>query len=221
MVQIGIDEAGRGPLFGRVYAAAAVLPPPPLFDHSRMKDSKRFHSAKKLQQTAEYIKAHAVAWSVQFADESTIDRINIRNATHHAMHAAVRDVMAQLEATQAVSDVLLVVDGNDFQPCMHVVTGGQGEVSTGVRMEQLPHVCEEGGDNKYTMVAAASILAKTARDAYIAELCAAEPTLVARYDLLSNKGYGSKKHMDGIKAHGVTQWHRKSFGPCKAAAPAQ
>ena len=64
----------------------------------------------------------------------------------------------------------------------------------------------------------ASILAKVARDDYIAELCAAEPDLVTRYDLLKNKGYGTKKHMDGIKQHGITKWHRKTFGICKEFA---
>jgi ribonuclease HII len=73
----------------------------------------------------------------------------------------------------------------------------------------------EGGDNKYTSIAAASILAKTERDKYIEELCKENPELVERYDINSNKGYGSKKHMDGIKQYGITKWHRKTFGICK------
>lgn len=222
VVQVGIDEAGRGPLFGRVYAAAAILPPPPLFDHSKMKDSKRFHSVKKLHEAAEYIKAHAFAWSVQYADEATIDRINIRNATHQAMHTAARDVLAQLADRVAAGGVLLVVDGNDFQPCMQVVSVvDEAGAPASASVQQVPHVCVEGGDNKYSMVAAASILAKTARDAYVEALCEEHPVLVERYDLRSNKGYGSKKHMDGIREHGISQWHRKSFGPCKTASVAQ
>ena len=73
----------------------------------------------------------------------------------------------------------------------------------------------EGGDNKYTSIAAASILAKVERDKYIEELCISNPELIEYYGIDSNKGYGSKKHMDGIKQHGITKWHRKTFGICK------
>jgi ribonuclease HII len=73
----------------------------------------------------------------------------------------------------------------------------------------------EGGDNKYTSIAAASILAKVERDSYIEELCIQNPELIEHYGIDSNKGYGSKKHMDGIKQYGITKWHRKTFGICK------
>ena len=208
-IHIGVDEAGRGPLFGRVYAAAVVLPPVDAFDHSRMKDSKRFHSVQKMKDTAEYIKTHARAWSVRWESEETIDRVNIRNATHMAMHAAIQDVMAAM----GDSDSLLVVDGNDFTPLLKPRSTQDGQVV----MAQVPHVCVEGGDNKYTMIAAASILAKVARDEYIESLCTTYPSLVHRYDLQKNKGYGAKRHMDGIHEHGITKWHRRSFGVCKTA----
>ena len=71
------------------------------------------------------------------------------------------------------------------------------------------------GDNTYASIAAASILAKVTRDEYIIQMCKENPELNTRYDLENNKGYGTKKHMDGIKTHGITQWHRKSFGVCK------
>jgi ribonuclease HII len=103
------------------------------------------------------------------------------------------------------------VDGNDFTPFV--------DKSESIMPVPLQHVCIEGGDNTYSCIAAASILAKVARDDYIAELCAAEPELITRYDLLKNKGYGTKKHMDGIKQHGITQWHRKTFGICRGQAP--
>jgi ribonuclease HII len=74
----------------------------------------------------------------------------------------------------------------------------------------------EGGDNKFTPIAAASILAKVERDKYIEELCLENPELAERYGIDSNKGYGSKKHMDGIKQYGITKWHRRTFGICKA-----
>ena len=74
----------------------------------------------------------------------------------------------------------------------------------------------KGGDNKYASIAAASILAKVERDLYIEELCVAHPTLNERYDIASNKGYGTKPHMDGIEKYGITEWHRKTFGICKS-----
>jgi len=206
--EIGVDEAGRGPMLGRVYASAAVLPKTmEEFDHSLMKDSKKFHSEKKIKEVAEYIKQHAIAWSVQYSDEKVIDKINIRNATHKAMHAAIIDVLKQLESKTPSVSILLLVDGNDFTPFI------QNKSSSS---EQLSHVCIEGGDNAYSSIAAASILSKVSRDEYIAELCEANPNLDEYYGILKNKGYGTKKHMDGIKEHGISPFHRKSFGICKS-----
>ena len=75
--------------------------------------------------------------------------------------------------------------------------------------------CIIKGDSTIFSIAAASIIAKVARDTYIEELCSANPELIEKYGIDSNKGYGAKKHMDGIKEHGITIWHRRSFGPCK------
>ena len=77
IIEIGIDEAGRGPMFGRVYAGVVVLPKDDIFNHSLMKDSKKFHSKKKIEQVAEYIKENAIAWAVAYEDENVIDNINI------------------------------------------------------------------------------------------------------------------------------------------------
>jgi len=102
----------------------------------------------------------------------------------------------------------LLVDGNYFNTIhqLNTITN---------KIEMITYNTIEGGDNKYSAIAAASILAKVERDKYIDELCAENPTLVEYYGLNSNKGYGAKKHMEGIKAHGITEWHRKSFGICK------
>jgi ribonuclease HII len=209
--EIGVDEAGRGPMFGRVYAGAVILPKSlEAFQHALMKDSKKFHSEKKIREVAAYIKANALAWAVGWADEGEIDALNIRRATHKAMHQAIEEVIAKQENKK---NILLLVDGNDFTPFIN------GEQQ--VQAQQVQHVCIEGGDNAYSCIAAASILAKVARDDYIAELCAAEPDLITRYDLLKNKGYGTKKHMDGIKKYGITQWHRKTFGICRGATAPQ
>ena len=206
--EIGVDEAGRGPMFGRVYTGAVILPKSlEAFNHALMKDSKKFHSEKKIREVAAYIKANAIAWAVGWADEGEIDELNIRRATHKAMHQAIKEVIAKVENKK---NILLLVDGNDFTPFV---------LKEPATLVPVQHVCIEGGDNTYSCIAAASILAKVARDDYIAELCAAEPDLITRYDLLKNKGYGTKKHMDGIKKYGITQWHRKTFGICRGQAP--
>jgi ribonuclease HII len=204
-IEIGIDEAGRGPMFGRVYVGAVVLPKDSKqFDFSKMKDSKKFHSDKKIKEVAEYIKSHAIAWSVTYAEHNEIDAKNIRRATIDCMHNAVNNIMEKMNKTP--DKLYLLVDGNDFIPMMKL---------SGDSYIQIPHKCIESGDNTYASIAAASILAKVTRDEYIIQMCKENPELNTRYDLESNKGYGTKKHMDGIRTHGISQWHRKSFGLCK------
>ena len=102
----------------------------------------------------------------------------------------------------------LLIDGNYFNPIQYMNQNTK-------KWEQMNHMCVEGGDNAYSAIAAASILAKVERDRYIEELCLQNPTLKEHYAIDSNKGYGAKKHMDGIKEHGITIWHRRSFGICK------
>ena len=201
--EIGIDEAGRGPLFGPVYTAAVVLPKPEsgTFRHEDMKDSKRFHSKKKLHQTAMYIREHAIAYSIQSIEPTVVDAVNIRQAVFQGMHAAIQDVMGQLHIDK---NCLLLVDGNDFLP----YTIFDPTTDT---LRAIPHVTIEGGDNKHTCIAAASILAKDARDAYIADLCVQHPDLITRYGLDTNMGYGTPRHLEGIRQFGITEWHRKTF----------
>jgi ribonuclease HII len=210
IIEIGIDEAGRGPMFGRVYAGVAVLPKDDSFDHSQMKDSKKFHSKKKIEQVAEYIKENAIAWAVEYEDEQTIDEINILQATQSAMHKGIKNVLSQLSKLTDIDydKILLLVDGNYFKP-FTILNKNK------TKLETIKYQMVEGGDNKYTSIAAASILAKVERDTYIDKLCEENPELIEHYGIDSNKGYGSKKHMDGIKQHGITKWHRKTFGICK------
>jgi len=209
VIEIGVDEAGRGPMMGRVYTAAVVLPKDDSFDHSLMKDSKKFHSEKKIKEAAEYIKKNALYWHVSYSDERVIDEINIRNATHKAMHEAIRAVIDDYNSkNESIMLAHLLVDGNDFRPLMVVD-------KEDMTLNQIPHTCIEGGDNLYTAIAAASILAKVERDAYIVDLCEKEPILNERYGLLKNKGYGTKIHMDGINQYGISPYHRKSFGICR------
>jgi ribonuclease HII len=228
LLEIGVDEAGRGPLFGRVYTAAVILPKEgdgngcetekKVFDYHKMKDSKKFTSSKKILEVAEHIKANALAWSVTYNDETTIDKINIRQAVLNSMHQSIKNVMDTYNNVDIGTDTdtgtntnkdkeyFLLVDGNDFKPYLRFQDD---------HFVQVNHTCIEGGDNKYCAIAAASILAKTERDKYIEELCEEHPELKEKYGLEKNKGYGTKQHLDGIKEHGISKWHRKTYGICK------
>uniref|UniRef100_A0A6C0D8J9 Ribonuclease HII n=1 Tax=viral metagenome TaxID=1070528 RepID=A0A6C0D8J9_9ZZZZ len=210
-IEIGVDEVGRGPLFGRVYTAAVILPKDDSFEHSRMKDSKKFTSKQKIQQVAEYIKENAIAWSVTYKDEKTIDEINILQATQQSMHESIKDVLNKINnmsLEKNANQIHLLIDGNYFNTFTIYNQSKQ-------KLDTFNHTCIEGGDNKYSVIAAASILAKVARDSYIEELCYLNPDLIVKYKIDSNKGYGAKAHLDGIKEYGITEWHRKTFGICK------
>lgn len=217
--EVGVDEAGRGPLFGRVYTAAVILPSPACsqpFDFSLLKDSKKFHSEKKIREVSDYIKENAVAWAISYEEPDIIDSMNIRRATLQCMRKSIKSAIEghTLNMKQTggpvptFTDYLLLIDGNDFIPLMNY---NQETEET----DTYTHVCVEGGDNTYACIAAASILAKVARDDYIEKLCDEHPVLDEMYSLRGNKGYGAKKHLDGIREHGITQWHRRSYGICK------
>ena len=214
--EIGVDEVGRGPLFGRVYTAAVILPKDDSFDYSKVKDSKKFHSKKKIEEVSNYIKEKALAWYVSFEDEKKIDEINILQATQLSMHNSILKVREQFNKNlkehgkEENKDYYynLLIDGNYFKPITYLNKKTN-------KIESIPHITVEGGDNKYASIAAASILAKVERDKYIDSLCKENPTLIEYYGINSNKGYGAKKHIDGIKEHGITIWHRRSFGICK------
>jgi ribonuclease HII len=203
--ELGIDESGRGSIVSRVYAAAVVLPKPPSsFEHSWMRDSKKIKSKKKMAELAEYIKNNAVAYSIQYEEADVIDRVNILQANMMAMHKCITEVLQKLNS----HDVHLLVDGNYFKPFTFLE-------ETTESLETLPYTTIEQGDGKYHNIAAASILAKHARDSHILELCKEYPELQERYGLATNMGYGTAKHLRGINVYGITQWHRKSFAPCK------
>ena len=209
--ELCLDEVGRGCLFGRVYVACVVLPKEVgAFDGKDIKDSKKFSSKKKLREKAEYIKEHALTWTISYADAEKVDEINILQATMQTMHEAVKETLSKLGEPR-LSDCLAVVDGNYF----HSYRTFDGTSETIVEM---PSVTIEQGDAKYMGIAAASILAKAARDDWIIELCTQYPELGERYGMETNMGYGTAKHLAGIKEHGITQWHRKTFGEaCKNA----
>ena len=152
-IEIGVDEAGRGPLFGRLYVGAVVLPKNNEFRHDLMKDSKKFSSKKKIKEVAEYIKENAVTWSVEYVEHDVIDAINIRQSVFKGMHQAINTIVEKL----GKDGVFLMVDGNDFKPYSYFD-------DTSEELLTLPHDTFEGGDNRFTNIAAASILAKVSRD---------------------------------------------------------
>ena len=208
-IEIGVDEVGRGPMFGPVYTGAVVLPKDcDEFDYSLLKDSKKFTSRKKLLAAAEYIKEHAIYWSVTCESEKTIDKINILQATLKSMHCSISNILEKMSIDDQ-KNVFLTIDGNQFRPYSVMMED---------ELYSFPHECFKGGDDLYSSIAAASILAKVERDNYILELCEKYPKLKEYYSIDSNKGYGAKVHLDGIRQYGITKWHRKTFGACRAAS---
>ena len=215
LYEFALDEAGRGCLFGRVYIACVVLPKDPnVFigvDGTNIKDSKKFSSKKKLGEVADYIKHNALAWNISWIDSDEIDKVNILQATMKGMHNCIDQVFMDLNNCADLQKCLATVDGNYFQHYRRFDNSNN-------TICELPHITIEQGDAKYMGIAAASILAKNARDQYVIDLCEQYPELVERYGLDTNMGYGTKRHMDGIREHGISQWHRKTFGPlCKSA----
>lgn len=203
--EICIDEVGRGCLFGRAYIACVVLPKDGSFLGNDIKDSKKFTSKKKIKAVSDYIKSAALFWHIEYVESDLIDEINILQAVMRGMHACIRTILTKIGST---SSVMAIVDGNYFKPFTYY-----HEIQEAII--ELPSVTIEKGDAKYIGIAAASILAKVARDEYVQELCLLHTELVTCYGLDTNVGYGTKKHMEGILKNGITQWHRKSFAPCK------
>jgi ribonuclease HII len=209
--EIGIDEAGRGPLFGRLYVAAVVLPEDlTVFANPDIKDSKKIKNKKKMNTLSQYIKENSRAWSIHYIEHDVIDKINIRQAVFQGMHACIKDIIDKLQINPIYEKTFLLVDGNDFKP--YSIFDNEKE-----SLFTIPYETIEGGDNKYIAIAAASILAKCARDNYIDELCIQNPLLCDHYNIHSNMGYGTKAHLEGILKHGVTQWHRLSYARCKGS----
>lgn len=179
VIEAGCDEAGRGCFAGPVFAAAVILPKD--FHHPVLNDSKQL-TASQREELKPFIKANAIAYAVAMVDNDEIDQINILRASFKAMHLAL-DKLKKRPA-------LLLIDGNRF-----------------TSYRKIKHQCIVEGDAKYASIAAASILAKTHRDAYMKRLHKEFP----QYNWKQNKGYGTPEHRDAIKAHGLCLYHRKSF----------
>ena len=137
--------------------------------------------------------------------------MNILQETQKCMHTCIQEIRKQIakknKNKSKESSIHLLIDGNYFNPITYLHPDTK-------KLEVIPYMMVEGGDNKYTCIAAASILAKVERDNYIDHLCVLHPELIEKYSLDTNKGYGAKKHLEGINTYGITEWHRKSFRPC-------
>ena len=178
-MEAGIDEAGRGCYAGPVFAAAVILPKH--FEQPLLNDSKQLKKEQR-DLLRPIIEQESICWAVAMADNNEIDRINILQATYIAMHRCIEQLRVQPNH--------LLIDGNRFKP-----------------YKNFTYDCIVKGDGKYAAIAAASILAKTHRDAYMQALHEEFP----HYDWINNKGYGTASHRAAIDAHGLCRYHRKSF----------
>lgn len=178
--EAGCDEAGRGPLAGPVCAAAVILPPE--WNHPLLNDSKQMSEKNRLL-LRDVIIREAVAWAVESVSPEEIDRINILNASFAAMSRAVERL--------AVQPGFLLIDGNRFRSAL-----------------DIPFRCVVKGDATYANIAAASVLAKTERDAYMERIAEEYP----QYGWKRNKGYPTREHRQAVLRYGLTPYHRRSFG---------
>jgi ribonuclease HII len=179
LIEAGCDEAGRGCYAGPVFAAAVILPKK--FKHTWMDDSKKL-SHNQRNELRIIIENEATSWAVAQVGEKEVDEINILKASIKAMHLAVDQLKTAPQ--------FLIIDGNRFY-----------------KYKNIPHQTIIKGDGKYLSIAAASILAKTYRDDFMATIHKEYP----EYNWLNNKGYGTLTHRKAIETHGLCKYHRKSF----------
>ena len=198
--EIGLDEAGRGPLIGRVYAGAVILGQnfklPKSEDKINITDSKKL-TAKKREASLKWIKDNVAAWGYGYSEPDEIDTINILEATNKAMIRAIENLKNNFPVY--VNSNNLIIDG-----CGWDNRFPDYNVNSFVK-----------GDATYYSIACASIIAKEYHDMHIMEICKNNIGLHEKYDLENNKGYGTKKHLAGLIAYGPSTYHRKSFKPIK------
>ena len=179
LLEAGCDEAGRGCYAGPVFAAAVILPSH--FFHPLLNDSKKLTEKQRLE-LEPIIKSNAIAWAIASQTATEIDASNILKAAIKCMHLSLDQLKKRPQ--------FIAVDGNRFYP-----------------YKKIPHQTIIKGDGKYANIAAASILAKTARDKYMEQAHLQHP----KYGWDKNKGYGTALHRAAIEAHGLCFEHRKSF----------
>uniref|UniRef100_A0A6C0ANV7 Ribonuclease HII n=1 Tax=viral metagenome TaxID=1070528 RepID=A0A6C0ANV7_9ZZZZ len=207
-IEIGLDEAGRGCFWGPIYAGAVIWAPEEEWtDKQRevaplINDSKKI-SEKKRDAIAAAIKVNAIDWGVGQVSAKEIDEKGMTWANQEAFRRAMAACSAGLKPS------LLLIDGVLGLPSDDNYGYSNANSYANVKFQCIP-----GGDGLYLPIAAASILAKVAKDTYVKEWSAASEdnaAVAAQYDLLKNKGYGTAKHREGLKAHGAHEQHRKQF----------
>lgn len=178
-LEAGTDEAGRGCLSGPVVAAAVILPKN--FTHPLLNDSKQL-SEKKRKELRPFIEENALAFGVSFVGQEEVDMMNVLQASITGMHRSIEKL--------TITPEFIIVDGNKFK-----------------NYKEIPHKTIVKGDAKFMSIAAASVLAKTYRDAYMEKIHEEFPM----YNWKQNKGYPTKEHRKAIQQFGVTKYHRKTF----------
>lgn len=185
-IEVGLDEAGRGPLAGSVFAGAVLLPSG--FQDERLDDSKKMTERDRYA-LREVIEREAIAWGVGEVTAAEIDEVNILNASFRAMRRAFAQLQERLP--HGIEVERLLVDGNRFRPGTLVI----------------PYECIVKGDAKLAPIAAASVLAKTYRDDYMLRLHEEYPV----YGWDRNKGYPTKTHREAVAQYGLSPYHRVTF----------
>jgi ribonuclease HII len=199
-LEAGIDEVGRGCLFGRVYTALVSLPIG--FDEEEktkkmVKDSKKL-TPKQREEAYDYIMDNAVDVQVDYMEVPAIDRLNILWASVKSMNNCIR------KSPLTYGKVL--IDGDKFKYFYDDIE------------KTTQHECVVKGDATYYSIASASIIAKVSRDRWIFDICEQFPELDQKYDLKNNLGYDRPPHRKGIREYGISEFHRKTFGICKEYA---
>ena len=182
----GVDEVGRGPLAGPVVAAAVILPKD--FSVLGVDDSKKL-SPKRREELYNQIIDNSIAYGIGWIDNLVIDQINILEATKLAMKIALEEAEKKLQARTGYSIDHILFD------------------AVSIKDLDIPQTSIIKGDSKSVSIAAASIIAKVERDAFMVEMDNEYPS----YAFKNNKGYGTKAHYEGLKKHGITPIHRKTF----------
>ena len=177
----GVDEAGRGSFLGRVYAGCVIWDD--TVEHKWLKDSKKLTKEQRFEMR-DFIIDNCIAWGIGYSNNEYIDKHGIVKATMNAMHQSIDGIGLQVDH--------LYIDGNYYKPSTN----------------SPKFTCFVKGDSLYKCISAASILAKTFHDDHITDLCGKCPELDSKYNLLSNMGYGTQNHINGLKENGlvINEW---------------
>lgn len=188
-IECGVDECGRGSLFGRIYSAAVIYPSNNLDENIEkiINDSKKL-SKKKRELIYNYLIKN-VKYGIAYLENDEIDKIGIQKCNYKVMHNALNNLNIPFNK--------ILVDGKLFE-------------DYNINNNKIDHECIIKGDSKYFSIAAASIIAKVEHDKYIENFVKLNNKL-EKYDLLNNMGYGTKNHINAIKKYGLTEYHRKSY----------